>query len=162
MTLRVGLGYDIHRLVEGLPLRLGGVDIEHDSGLEGHSDADVLVHSIIDALLGACGEGDIGLHFPSSDDNYKGIDSLVLLDKTMEILWRKQFIVKNIDSVIVCQEPFLAPYISEMRMKLSEILGISVDEVSVKATTNEGVGPEGTKEAISARAVALISRDKDS
>lgn len=161
MTIRVGLGYDIHRLSEGLPLRLGGVDIDHESGLDGHSDADVLVHALIDALLGAAGEGDIGFHFPPSDIAFKGINSLILLDKTMEILWRKQFTVMNVDSVIVCQEPHLAPYIHEMRLKISEILGISVSEVSVKATTNEGVGPEGTKAAISARTVVLINRNKD-
>ena len=161
MTIRVGLGYDIHRLVKGLPLRLGGVDIDHFSGLDGHSDADVLIQSIIDALLGAAGEGDIGLHFPPSDDAFKGINSMVLLDKTMEILWRKQFVVINIDSVIVAQEPHLAPYIGDMREKIAEVLVISHREVSVKATTNEGVGPEGRKDAISARAVVLLNRDKN-
>ena len=156
MTTRVGLGYDIHRLVEGLPLRLGGVDIDHFSGLDGHSDADVLIHAIIDALLGAAGEGDIGLHFPPSDDAFKGIDSMLLLGKTVEILWQKQFVVCNVDSVIVAQEPLLAPYIGEMRLKIAEILSISEREVSVKATTNEGLGPEGRQEAISARAVVGI------
>ena len=161
MTIRVGLGYDIHRLVKGIPLRLGGIDIEHPFGLEGHSDADVLIHAIIDALLGAAGEGDIGLHFPPSDNAFRGINSLLLLDKTMEILWRKQFVVNNVDSVIVAQEPHLASFIPKMREKLSEVMAISPEEVSVKATTNEGVGPEGTKEAISARAVVLLSRNKN-
>ena len=156
MTIRVGLGYDIHRLVKGLPLRLGGVSIDHVSGLDGHSDADVLIHALIDALLGAAGEGDIGLHFPPSDDAFKGINSLILLGKTMEILWQKQFVVSNVDSVIVAQEPLLAPYISEMRLKIAEILSISEREVSIKATTNEGLGPEGRLEAISARAIVGV------
>jgi len=160
MSIRVGIGYDIHRLQTGLKLRLGGVDIDHGSGLEGHSDADVLIHAIIDALLGAAGERDIGFQFPPSDETFKGIDSLILLDKTMEILWRKQFVVMNIDSVIIAQEPHLSSHIELMKEKLSEVIVTSPANISIKATTNEGVGPEGTKEAISARAVVLLERNE--
>ena len=154
--MRVGFGYDVHRLVPGRPLVLGGVDIPFEKGLLGHSDADVLVHAVMDALLGAAGEGDIGRHFPDSDPGYKGIRSLVLLSKVQEILARKGFAVGNIDSVIVAQEPKLASYMDEMRSRIAESLQIDASLVNVKATTTEGLGFAGTGEGIAAYAVAML------
>jgi 2-C-methyl-D-erythritol 2,4-cyclodiphosphate synthase len=148
LGFRVGNGYDVHKLVEGRKLILGGVEIPYDKGLLGHSDADVLVHSIMDALLGACGESDIGKHFPDNDMSYKGISSLVLLEKVKGILHSKGYSISNIDSIIVAEKPKLSPYIDEMKEKISGVLQIDKDCIGIKATTTEGLGFTGTGEGI--------------
>lgn len=149
----------MHRLGEGLPLWLGGVQIPHTHGLIGHSDADVLLHAICDALLGAAALGDIGMHFPDTDPQYKGISSLKLLAHVGDLLNEKGYTIGNIDSTIAAQRPKLAPYILQMRENIAHTLGIDVDRVSVKATTTEHLGFEGREEGISAQAIALITRD---
>jgi 2-C-methyl-D-erythritol 2,4-cyclodiphosphate synthase len=154
--VRVGLGYDIHRLVEGRPLVLGGIAIDWDRGLLGHSDADAVVHAIIDALLGAAALGDIGTHFSDRDERWRGADSIALLEQTVALLAGRGFAVGNVDTVVVAEAPRLAPHIHAMRARLAGALGIAVERVSVKATTDEGLGPVGRREAIAARAVALI------
>ena len=154
--MRIGTGYDVHRLAEGLPLWLGGVQVPHTHGLVGHSDADVLLHAICDALLGAAAMGDIGKHFPDTDPQYKGISSLKLLAHVGNLLKVNGFTVGNIDSTVVAQRPKLAPYIPQMRQNIADTLGIDTDMVSVKATTTEHLGFEGREEGISAQAVALI------
>jgi 2-C-methyl-D-erythritol 2,4-cyclodiphosphate synthase len=154
--LRIGNGYDVHRLQEGRKLVLGGVEIDYQLGLEGHSDADVLLHAICDALLGAAGLGDIGGHFPDSDMRYRNISSLILLGKVGELLNQADFKVVNLDSTIIAQKPRLAPYIEEMRQNIAVVLQIETAQVNVKATTTEGLGFEGRGEGISALAVALI------
>ena len=154
--LRVGIGYDVHKMVEGRPLILGGVDIPYEKGLLGHSDADVLVHALMDALLGAAGEGDIGKHFPDDDIRYKGIRSLALLAKVKGLLHVKGFSILNIDSVIVAQRPKMAPYVEEMTLCLAETLSISADRVNVKATSTEGLGFTGAGDGIAAYAVAML------
>ena len=154
--MRVGIGYDVHKMVKERALVLGWVRIPCEKGLLGHSDADVLVHAIIDALLGAAGEGDIGKHFPDSDMKYRGISSLVLLAKTGELLKAKGLEFLNIDSVIIAQEPRMAPYTKKMAVNVAETLGISVEQVNVKATTTEGLGFTGTGEGIAAYAVTMI------
>ena len=153
---RIGTGYDLHRLVEGRPLILGGVAIDHDKGLAGHSDADALVHALIDALLGAAALGDIGLHFPDTDDCFKDADSLVLLDETVRLIREAGYEVGNVDANIIAQTPRLQPHLAAMRDTLAARMGIAPGRVSVKAKTNEGVGPEGRGEAISTQAVALL------
>lgn len=157
-VIRVGLGYDIHRLVTGRPLVLGGVDIPHDSGLEGHSDADVILHALMDALLGATGLGDIGAHFPPSDDRFRGARSLDLLRHVSGLVQDSGYRVVNVDVVAVAETPRLAPYHVDMIRRIAEALGVHEDAIGIKATTNEGVGPEGRGEAISAHAVALVER----
>lgn len=154
--IRIGTGYDVHRLQEGLPLWIGGVRIEHTHGLLGHSDADVLLHAICDALLGAAALGDIGKHFPDTDPAYKGINSLKLLAHAGTLLKEHGYSVGNIDSTVVAQRPKMAPHIHQMRQNIADTLGISVDQVSVKATTTERLGFEGREEGISAQAVALL------
>ncbi len=149
----------MHRLGGGLPLWLGGVQIPHTHGLIGHSDADVLLHAICDALLGAAALGDIGKHFPDTDPQYKGISSLKLLAHVGDLLNEKGYTIGNIDSTIAAQRPKLAPYILQMRENIAHTLGIDVDRVSVKATTTEHLGFEGREEGISAQAIALITRD---
>lgn len=149
----------MHRLGEGLPLWLGGVQIPHTHGLIGHSDADVLLHAICDALLGAAALGDIGKHFPDTDPQYKGISSLKLLAHVGDLLNEKGYTIGNIDSTIAAQRPKLAPYILQMRENIAHTLGIDVDRVSVKATTTEHLGFEGREEGISAQTIALIIRD---
>lgn len=149
----------MHRLGEGLPLWLGGVQIPHTHGLIGHSDADVLLHAICDALLGAAALGDIGKHFPDTDPQYKGISSLKLLAHVGDLLNEKGYTIGNIDSTIAAQRPKLAPYILQMRENIAHTLGIDVDRVSVKATTTEHLGFEGREEGISAQAITLIIRD---
>lgn len=156
--MRIGIGYDVHALTEGRPLILGGVKIEHTLGLMGHSDADVLVHAIMDALLGAAALGDIGRHFPDSDDEYKGIDSLILLGRVKGLLHDAGYVVNNIDSVICAQRPKLAPHIEQMRRNIAKALGTDVDAVSIKATTTEKLGFEGRQEGISAQAVCTIDK----
>ena len=158
--MRVGIGYDVHKLVEGRDLILGGVNIPFEMGLLGHSDADVLLHSICDALLGAAGEGDIGLHFPDNDPKYKGISSLKLLTHVEKLLTEKGFELVNLDTSIVCQRPKLRPYIEEMTGNIAKALGTPERNINVKATTTEGLGFAGREEGISSYCVAMIkSRD---
>lgn len=154
--MRVGLGYDVHRLVEDRKLILGGVEIPYEKGLLGHSDADVLVHAVMDALLGAAALGDIGEHFPDNDPEYKGISSILLLEKVGELLKAHGYAVGNIDSIIVAQRPKLLPYRPQMAENMAKALGIPVSAVSVKATTEEGLGFTGSSEGMAAKAVALL------
>lgn len=154
--MRAGIGYDVHKMVEGRPLILGGVNIPYEKGLLGHSDADVLVHAIIDAVLGAAGEGDIGKHFPDRDNKYRGISSLLLLAEVRDLLNVKGMEILNIDSVIIAQEPRMAPYTNDMAINVAKTLGISADRVNVKATTTEGLGFTGSGEGIAAYAVAML------
>ena len=156
--LRVGHGYDVHRLVEGRALILGGVTVPFDRGLLGHSDADVLTHAVMDALLGAAALGDIGKLFPDSDAAYAGADSLALLERVTALLREHGWQVGNVDATVVAQTPKLAPYIPEMRRRLAEAMGLDVDGVSVKATTEERLGFTGSGEGMAAHAVALIER----
>ena len=155
--MRIGTGYDVHRLVEGRKLILGGVDIPYEKGLLGHSDADVLVHAIMDALLGAAALGDIGLHFPDSDPAYKGADSLSLAGHVSRILEDNGWIIENVDSTVIAQVPKLRPYIDQMRTNIARALRIDVTKVSVKATTEEHLGFTGRGEGISAQAAALLT-----
>ncbi|MFQ5443987.1 MAG: 2-C-methyl-D-erythritol 2,4-cyclodiphosphate synthase [Nitrospinales bacterium] len=155
---RIGNGYDVHKLVEGRKLILGGVEIPHPLGLDGHSDADALCHALCDALLGACSAGDIGHYFPPSDSQWKNISSLVLLEKVGQVCVDRQFKICNIDSVIVAQQPKLAPHIDKMKNNLASTLGIDADRVNVKATTTEGLGLTGQEQGIAAYAVALLER----
>lgn len=154
--MRVGIGYDVHRLVQGRPLVLGGVTVPYHLGLQGHSDADVLVHAVMDALLGAAGAGDIGMLFPDTDPRYRGISSLLLLRRVAEHLAQQGWVVGNVDAVIVAQAPKLAPYREEMRRNLAREMGIEPGRVGVKATTTEGLGLAGRGEGIAAQAVALV------
>ena len=156
MSFRIGFGYDVHRLEEGLPFWLGGVEIPHSKGAVGHSDADVLIHAICDAMLGAAALGDIGQHFPDTDPSYKGISSMVLLERCMELLHSEGYKIGNIDSTICLQQPKVIPYINSMRETLAAKLGISAKQVSVKATTEEHLGFTGKEEGVSAYAVLLI------
>ena len=153
---RTGIGYDVHQLAEGLPLWLGGVRIPHTKGLVGHSDADVLIHAICDALLGAAALGDIGQHFPDNDPAYKGIDSKILLGRVCELLKTKSYTIGNVDAILCMQKPKVAPYIQAMRETLAGVMQIDVDAVSVKATTTEHLGFEGREEGISAIANVLL------
>jgi len=155
--MRIGLGYDVHQLVEGRKLWLGGIEIPHAKGLLGHSDADVLLHAICDAMLGAAALGDIGKHFPDTDPRYKGIDSKLLLSHCNELLKQQNLSVGNIDSIIVAQKPKVGPYIPQMRQTIADILGIDPCFVSVKATTTEHLGFEGREEGISAHAIVLLN-----
>lgn len=155
--MRIGFGYDVHKLVENRKLILGGVEIPYELGLLGHSDADVLTHALMDALLGAAALGDIGKHFPDNDPAYKGIDSLLLLAKVREILAAHNYTVNNIDTTIVAQRPKLASYIPEMRAKIADVLNLELDKVSVKATTTEGLGFTGEGLGIAAYAVCTLA-----
>lgn len=155
--MRIGHGYDVHKLVEGRKLILGGVDIPWEKGLLGHSDADVLTHAIMDALLGAAALGDIGRHFPDTDPAYAGADSLKLLDHVVELLEKKGYQVGNVDATILAQKPKLAPYIEKMRDNLAARMKVEPDQVNVKATTEEKLGFTGAEEGIAAHAVALLS-----
>lgn len=156
--MRVGHGYDVHRLVEGRKLILGGVDIPWEKGLLGHSDADVLVHAVMDALLGAAGLWDIGHAFPDNDPAYAGIDSMVLLARVRDMLTEKGYTVGNVDATILAQRPKLAGYIPQMRRNIAQVLGVEEDCVNVKATTEEGLGFTGSGEGMAAHAVALLVR----
>lgn len=156
--MRIGHGYDVHRLAQGRQLVLGGVKIEHEKGLLGHSDADVLLHAISDALLGAAALGDIGKHFPDTDEKYKGADSLVLLGEVENLIKKNGYYVVNIDSTILAEAPKLAPHIEKMRENIARALSVDVDRVSVKATTEEGLGFTGEKQGIAAHAVCLIDK----
>ena len=159
--MRIGMGYDVHRLVEGRDLILGGVKIPYERGLLGHSDADVLLHAVMDALLGAAALGDIGKHFPDTDPAYKDISSLLLLEKTGELLEEKAFLIENIDATIIAQAPKMRPYIDEMRENIARVLRIRTTQVSVKATTEEGLGFTGSGEGISAQAVCMLTSPFD-
>lgn len=156
--MRVGLGYDIHRTVAGRRLMLGGVEIAHELGLEGHSDADVVLHALMDALLGAASLGDIGQHFPPHDIRYRGASSVDLLGQVQDMLTQAGFATVNVDIVLVAERPRIAQHSARMREIIGATLGISTDRVGLKATTNEGMGPEGEERAMSARAVALVER----
>lgn len=155
--MRVGIGYDVHRLISGRRLIIGGVEIPYEKGLLGHSDADVLLHAIMDALLGAAALGDIGKHFPDTDPAYEGISSMKLLEKVREILEERFFLIENVDAVIVAQAPKMRPYIDEMRANIARALGMMPEQVSVKATTEEGLGFTGSGEGISAQAVCMLT-----
>ncbi len=154
--MRIGHGYDVHKLAPGRRLILGGVDVPYHEGLLGHSDADVLTHAVMDALLGAAGLGDIGQHFPDTDPAYAGADSLKLLERVMELLREAGYAVGNVDATVLAQAPKLAPHIPQMRENLARVMGVDVGQVNVKATTEEGLGFTGAKEGIAAHAVALI------
>lgn len=154
--MRVGIGYDVHKLVQGRKLILGGVEIAHEKGLLGHSDADVLVHAIMDAMLGALALGDIGKHFPDTDPKYKGADSIKLLEFVNNLIESKGYKVNNIDSIIIAQAPKMAPHILKMRENISRAIGVDIDCVSVKATTEEGLGFTGNKEGISSQAICSL------
>ena len=157
-AVRIGHGYDVHRLAEGRKLILGGVDIPWERGLLGHSDADVLTHAVMDALLGAAGLGDIGKHFPDTDPAYAGADSLKLLEHVAGLLRERGFVVGNVDATVLAQRPKLAPHIPAMRDNLAQVMGVSPDRVNVKATTEEGLGFTGSGEGMAAHAVALIEK----
>jgi 2-C-methyl-D-erythritol 2,4-cyclodiphosphate synthase len=159
--MRIGMGYDVHRLVEGRDLIMGGVAIPYEKGLLGHSDADVLLHAIMDALLGAAALGDIGKHFPDTDPEYKGISSIKLLQRTGELLEKNDFLIENIDATIIAQAPKMRPYIDTMRENIAKALCIDVRQVNVKATTEEGLGFTGTGEGISAQAVCMLTSPFD-
>jgi len=154
--MKIGIGYDVHKLIKGRKLILGGVEIDHKYGLLGHSDADVLIHAIMDALLGAAGLGDIGRHFPDTDDTFKGISSIKLLKMVNDKLIGKGYEIENIDSVIIAQKPKLKDYIKTMEENIAEILDININNINVKATTTEKLGFNGREEGISCEAVVLI------
>ena len=156
LRYKTGLGYDIHRLMKGRKLFLGGVEIPHDKGLDGHSDADVVLHAICDALLGAVGKGDIGEHFPNTNEKYKGISSLILLEKVIAIVEGEGFSIGNIDTMILAEEPNLKKYKMKMKETIAKVLKIAPDCVGIKATTQEGIGFGATHEAIAAFATVLI------
>ena len=158
--MRIGQGYDVHRLAQGRRLILGGVDIPYEKGLLGHSDADVLVHAVMDALLGAAALGDIGQHFPDTDPAYEGISSIALLEKVGELLDGKGYVIENIDSTIIAQRPKLASYRPRMAENIAKALRVDVSRVSVKATTEEGLGFTGAGEGIAAHAVCLVEEDR--
>ena len=156
--MRIGMGYDVHRLVEGRDLIIGGVKIPYEKGLLGHSDADVLLHAIMDALLGAAALGDIGKHFPDTDPAYKGISSIKLLEKVGELLEENHVFIENIDATIIAQRPKMRPYIDTMRQNIADALCIEIDQVNVKATTEEGLGFTGDGEGISSQAICAIEK----
>lgn len=154
--MRIGQGFDVHRLVSGRKLVLGGVEVPYEKGLLGHSDADVLVHAIMDALLGAIGAGDIGVHFPDNDPSFKDIDSMVLLGRVLTLMNEHGFKIVNIDGTIIAQQPKLAEYIPQMRQKIADLAGVEVSRINIKATTTEGLGFTGRGEGIGALAIALV------
>ncbi|MCR4416219.1 MAG: 2-C-methyl-D-erythritol 2,4-cyclodiphosphate synthase [Ignavibacteria bacterium] len=160
INIRLGIGYDVHKFVSGRKLILGGIEIPSEAGLDGHSDADVLLHSICDALLGAASLGDIGKHFPNTDERFKDISSLILLEKVNELIASQNYLIGNIDSTILAEKPKLLPYIDIMRGKIATTLKINPDQISIKATTNEKMGFVGRQEGIAAISVALLYRKK--
>lgn len=159
--MRIGMGYDVHRLVEGRPLVIGGVTIPYEKGLLGHSDADVLLHAIADALLGAAALGDIGRHFPDTDPAYKGISSILLLQKVGQLLDENMFFIENIDATIIAQAPKMRPYIDQMRENIACALGIGIEQVNVKATTEEGLGFTGEGFGISSQAICMLTSPRE-
>ncbi|MBR6046759.1 MAG: 2-C-methyl-D-erythritol 2,4-cyclodiphosphate synthase [Bacteroidaceae bacterium] len=158
MRIRVGMGYDVHRLVEGRDLWLGGIKVEHSLGLDGHSDADVLIHAVCDALLGAANMRDIGYHFPDNSNQYLNIDSKILLRKTVELIESKGYQVGNIDATICAERPKLNPFIPQMQQCMADVIGIDAEDISIKATTTEKLGFTGREEGMSAYAVVLIQK----
>lgn len=154
--IRIGNGYDVHRLVEGRKLILGGVDIPHHKGVLGHSDGDVLIHSIMDALLGALALGDIGQHFPDTSNEYKDIDSMILLEKVYKLIKEKGYRIGNLDCIIVAQNPKLKPFLNLMREKIAKIIEVKIDDISIKATTEEKLGFTGNEEGIKAYTVTIL------
>jgi 2-C-methyl-D-erythritol 2,4-cyclodiphosphate synthase len=154
--MRIGMGYDVHKLVEGRKLIMGGVDIPYEKGLLGHSDADVLLHAIMDSLLGAAALGDIGKHFPDTDERYKGISSILLLKEVGVLLKEKNYEIENIDSTIIAQRPKMAPHIPAMVKNIADALELSIDKINVKATTEEGLGFTGNGEGISSQSICLL------
>lgn len=159
--MRIGSGYDVHRLVEGRELIIGGVTIPYEKGLLGHSDADVLTHAIMDSLLGAAALGDIGKHFPDTEETYKGASSLVLLQRVKELLEENFYLIENIDATIIAQKPKMAPYITAMRENIARVLGIQLNQINIKATTEEGLGFTGEGLGISCNAVCLLTSAAD-
>lgn len=159
--MRVGMGYDVHKLADNRKLIIGGVEIAHEQGLLGHSDADVLLHAIMDALLGAAALGDIGKHFPDTDERYKRISSLKLLEHVGKLLEEKLYVIGNIDATIIAQAPKMLPHIPKMRENIAKTLGIELDQINIKATTEEGLGFTGAKQGISSQAICLIEEMKD-
>ena len=159
--MRIGMGYDVHRLAENRALIIGGVEIPYEKGLLGHSDADVLLHAVMDALLGAAAMGDIGKHFPDTDPEYKGISSLILLEKVGELLRENGFIIENIDATIIAQAPKMRPYIDSMRENIARILEVDISCVNFKATTEEGLGFTGSGEGISSQAICMLTSPFD-
>ncbi len=157
--MRIGIGYDVHRLKEGRKLILGGVEVPHTMGLDGHSDADVLIHAIMDAMLGALALGDIGKHFPDTDEKYHGISSVLLLEHCCELLQKNGYRIVNIDSTVIAQAPKLSPFIEQMRTTVAQAMKIDVEQVSIKATTEEKLGFTGAGLGISAQAIALIEKN---
>ena len=155
--MRVGMGYDVHKLVEGRKLIIGGVNVPHEKGLLGHSDADVLLHAIMDSLLGAAALGDIGKHFPDTDEKYKGVSSLKLLEHVGKLLDENNYIIENIDATIIAQKPKMRPYIDEMRKNIADVLKLNINQVNVKATTEEGLGFTGSGEGISSQAICSLN-----
>ena len=156
--MRVGMGYDVHKLTEGRDLIIGGVKIPYEKGLLGHSDADVLLHAVMDALLGAAALGDIGLHFPDTDETYKGASSLKLLEQVGELLDEHLYVIENIDATIIAQRPKMRPHIDAMRENIARMLAIDVDQVNIKATTEEGLGFTGSGEGISSQAICMLEK----
>ncbi len=154
--MRIGMGYDVHRLVENRKLILGGVEIPFEKGLLGHSDADVLLHAIMDSLLGACALGDIGKHFPDTDNKYKGISSIRLLEETGKLIFDKGYSINNIDATIIAQKPKMLPHIETMRSNIAAALNIDIDQINIKATTEEGLGFTGEMLGISAQSIASV------
>ncbi|MFN4122094.1 MAG: 2-C-methyl-D-erythritol 2,4-cyclodiphosphate synthase [Flavobacteriales bacterium] len=159
MKIRVGSGFDVHQLREGRKFILGGVEIPSEKGILGHSDADVLIHALCDALLGAAGLKDIGFYFPDTSTEFKGIDSCILLERVMQLLRERSYTVGNVDSTVVCEKPKIKPYVDAMKSKLSSIMGIDVEDISIKATTNEKMGFIGREEGIVAYASVLIFKN---
>ena len=159
--MRVGMGYDVHKLTEGRKLILGGVDIPWEKGLLGHSDADVLIHAVMDALLGAAALGDIGKHFPDTDPAYKGISSIKLLVYVAELLRKQEYAVGNIDATVIAQKPKMAPHIPQMRKNMADALGIPESKINIKATTEEGLGFTGRGEGIASQAICLLIEKQD-
>ncbi len=161
MDFRIGHGFDVHALAEGLPLVMGGIELAHAKGCVAHSDGDVVIHAICDSLLGAAALGDIGLHFPDTSADFKGIDSKILLARTVELLKDKGYLIGNIDCTISMQRPKLRPHIDSMRSCLAAVMGIDLDSISIKATTTEKLGFEGREEGVSTTAVSLIYKTKN-
>jgi len=156
--IRIGHGYDVHRFKEGRKLIMGGVDIPYTHGLDGHSDADVLLHAIADSLLGALALGDIGKHFPDTDDRYAGADSIVLLKAVYDLVQSKGYFISNVDATVIAQVPKLAPYIDTMKNRIASVLGVSSNRISIKATTEEKLGFTGRKEGISSKSICLLNK----
>ncbi|AUN12830.1 2-C-methyl-D-erythritol 2,4-cyclodiphosphate synthase [Paraclostridium sordellii] len=154
--MRVGMGYDVHKLVENRKLILGGVEIPHEKGLLGHSDADVLLHAIMDSILGALALGDIGKHFPDTDEKFKGADSMKLLEHVYNLIKEKGYVIGNLDATIIAQAPKMAPHIQDMRFNIARVLNTDIDNINVKATTEEGLGFTGNKEGISSQSICLL------